>query len=420
MARPTKSRRKRGPSIADPARAIVAVLAGLLIAALLALQSISSVTTRRAPDLAVSLMPLNGLAKEQLAARQFTGGVTKADEVVPSAKAATPSASGAFAGEALTPKAIAILALASADPAQRDRILAAATSLNRRDLLLQGLVLEEQVKARDYAGSLATLDRLMRVHPEQKPALFPLLQRALSEDDAIPAFAEILDGSSDWHDDFLEFAVRDPASLAGLASLRESGDVGSEEFERRLIQGLADNGQVDRAYSLFQLASGKSAARGTAGPIDWQADYAPFDWRFADEGGFRAQQGRFEEQAEIYVRGGKGGLIADRLIRAPAGRFAIRATHRIQPVDQVRDVRLQLRCAGSETPFFDERFGRGENLFEVGSAPAGCEFMSVGIQARAWSGRSALRGTIDRLEIVTLAARPEPAAAETEEASGDE
>jgi hypothetical protein len=102
---------------------------------------------------------------------------------------------------------------------------------------------------------------------------------------------------------------------------------------------------------------------------------------------------------EISVRPGKGGVIAERFIRAPAGRTKIRITHSIAPAEQLRDVRLQANCAGSGTPFFDERFMPGEAVFELPEAPPECEFISLVINARAWSGRSSLSGIIDSFTI---------------------
>lgn len=403
MAR-TRRRRSQQFRIEHPGRLAVTTLTGIGLSGILLLQALSSYSvTSPSPELAAKLILPNGLAAERAATKRFTAGVKGADDVTPSAQQAAAGALAAFRSEALTPKAHAILALAETDPAERAKILAAATWINRRDLLLQGMVLEQQVGSGDFEGSLTTLDRLLKVHPQQQTALFPVLMRALEQPAALPAFARILDGTAPWHEAFLDFAVRDKDALPGLGQLRLERDVGSDEFDRKLVVGLAESGQLALAYRLFQTVTGKSALSGGAGQIDWNADFAPFDWKFADEGGFRAQLGRRGDQMEIYVRGGKGGLIAERLIRAPSGRFGIRLNHRISPVDQVRDVRLQLRCAGSSSAFYDERFDRGENLFEVGTAPGGCEFVSIGIQTRAWSGQSALRGTIDELQIVKLA-----------------
>lgn len=410
MAR-TRRRRRQPFSIDNPGRLVAAALVCAILAGVLALQALSSVSTRKAPGLAARLYVPNGLAAERAMSAEFTKGVKSADDVTPSAQAVASSARAAFRQEALTPKAHAILALAETDPVVRSKILAAATRINRRDLLLQGMVLEQQVGAGDFDGSLTTLDRLLKVHPQQQAALFPVLIQALNQDAALPVFARILDGSAPWHNEFLDFAVRNKSVLPGLGKLRLARKVGTDEFDRVLVLGLAENGRFSLAYDLFQAITGKTVQSGGAGPIDWNADFAPFDWKFADEGGFRAQLARTDGQMEIYVRGGKGGLIAERLIRAPAGRFAIKLNHRISPIDQVRDVRLQLRCAGSSSAFYDERFERGENLFEVGAAPANCGFLSIGIQTRAWSGQSALRGTIDRLEIVRLRDAVRPAVA---------
>lgn len=389
-------------TLANWPRFTTASVFALGLAFVLGAQALSSVSTRSAPGLAVSAFPLNGLAREQLAFETFTAGVSAEEDTFAAARSASGMALDAVRSDPLAPKAHAILALAAAEPASRQAILAAATRLNRRELSLQGLALQEHIAAEDYSGSIETLDQILRVHPEYSREFFPVLAQALGQEETIPLFAEMLDNSSPWHARFLNFAVGQREILPNLAVLRPQIEVESETFDRRLIAGLAGLGDVAGAEVLYQGLTGDQGGLVSQGVLDWSAAYPPFDWRLVDEAGFRAQQSPDGSQLELSVRPGKGGVIAARLLGAPSGPFEVTIDHRIAPADQMRDVRLQLSCVGVATPFYDERFSRGEGGFEVQAPPEDCAYMIIAINARAWSGRSVLSGTIEQIRIRTL------------------
>ncbi len=381
-------------------RLLAASAIGILLALMLGAQAASSVTTRTAPDFAVSLFPANGLAREQLAAKTFTAGITEPDDAPEAARQAADIALAAIRSDPLVPKAYAILALAQPEEAKRRAILDAASQINRRDLFLQGLVLQEHIAERNYPRTIETLDQILRVNPEYSREFFPVLVEALGEEETIPLFANMLDGSSPWHQRFLNFAVGQREILPNLAVLRQDVFVDDENFDRRLIAGLAGQGDIASAEALYRRVSGSDTGLGRYGLLDWKSAYPPFDWRFVDQTGFRAQQSADGKELELSVRPGKGGIIAARLLRTPEPPFEIRNANRISPADQLRDVRLQLLCANSQTPFYDERFSNGADGFRIESLPQDCEHMILAINARAWSGRSALSGTIQSIEIV--------------------
>lgn len=383
-------------------RLIIVSSLGFGLALGLGVQALSSVSTRTAAELAVSLFPANGFAQEQLAFERFTQGVSQPEDVQEAAVRASQMALDAVRSEPLTPKAHAILALAATTPSARQAVLAAAAQLNRRDISLQGLVLQENLAAENYPRTIDTLDQILRVHPEYSREFFPVLLTALVEEETRPLFADMLDNSSPWHAHFLNFAVGRREALPNLALLRPEIEVESETFDRQLIAGLASLGDVAGAEALYQNVAAIDAGLRSQGALDWRSDYPPFDWRLVDEPGFRAQQSQNGEELEISVRPGKGGVIAARLISAPEAPFTIRIGHRIAPADQLRDVRLQLICSGTTIPFFDERFSRQDDGFRVESLPAGCEYVVIAINARAWSGRSALSGSIEKIKIAGI------------------
>jgi len=381
-------------------RLIAATALGLLLACLLAAQALSSVSLRKAPELSVRLFPANGAAREQHAFSIFVSGVSAPGDEPEAARSAAAEALEAVKREPLAPKAYAILALASPDGASRRAILDGAHKLNRRDPTLQGLVLQERLADQDYPGTIETLDQLLRVNPELSRDFFPVLASALAEEETLPLFAQMLDGSASWHEGFLAHAVRQRAILQNLAQLRAEIAIADENFDRQLIAGLAAVGNIDSARQLVQRVSGSAKAADTKGSIDWRSTYPPFEWQLSDEAGFRAQASNDMKRLELAVRPGKGGVIAARLLKAPVGPFAVRVKHRIAPADQLRDVRLQLICADDAQTFLDERLSRQGDAFEISAVPSGCSNVLLAINARAWSGRSALSGTIDQIEIV--------------------
>ena len=377
-------------------RLICAVVVSLTLATLLLLQSFSSVLMRKNPALAVQLMPINGLAQEQLATRQFMGGVKEAADIVPSARNAAATAQSAFFNDPLSPKAHAVMALAEGDPAKKQRILEAATRLNRRDLLLQGLVLEGQVERKDYPGTLETLDVIMRVHPEQKANFFPILTQALADGDALPALTSILERGAEWQEEFLKYAASKPDALANLAKLRLLQEEVDPAIDERLIRGLVAAGSVNQAYQIYQKAAG-----GSQEATQWHDAFPPFDWRLENQAAFRAQPAPNSNSLELFVRSGKGGVVAEKLIKNPSSRFTVTVAHSIQPAAQIKDVRLRFGCAPSEEPFYEREFRIRTDKFTVPAVPSACEFIKITIYARSWSGSSSIRGSIDRLEIQT-------------------
>lgn len=383
-----------------------ASLVGLILALVLGAQALSSVSSKSSPELAVSLFPANGIAREGAAFNSFAAGISSPEDTVSAARATSGAALDVLRSEPLASRGYLILALAQPDGDAKRELVRAMARINRRDLAVQGLVLQQHLADKNYAETIDTLDQILRVHPNYSSEFFPVLAQALANNETIPEFARMLDGSSTWHAAFLYHALGQSELLQNLAALRQRIVLDDENFDRRLIAGLAGSGDIDGAEDIFSHATGAKGALASSGSLDWSSTYPPFEWRLWDQPGFRAQSSPDGKQLELSVRPGKGGLVAARLLRAPAAPFEIHIAHRIAPAEQVRDVRLQLTCASDTAPFYDERLSRGTNGFRIEALPAACDHFVLGINARAWSGRSALGGTIDGIEIVSPPNRP--------------
>lgn len=385
--------------VAKPIRLTAAIFLAFTVAGLVFLQSASGVLTRKQPAMSVQLFSLNGLAQAQLASRQFQAEIADQDDIAPSAKLAADAAKRAFALEPLTPKTHAILAIAEDDFVKQNSILDAALTINRRDLLLQGLILKAEIDQRDYRGSLATLDRILRVHPEQSATFFPLLVQVLERDAALPEIASLLDGNSNWHASFLGHAARQTSALPNLAKLRMQNKSADPEIDRHLINGLAAGGQTDLSFRIYNAAVSNRTAPYGAGRLDWITEFPPFDWQLQNEAGFRAQPSRNGNELEIFVRDGKGGIVAQRRLAAPSGDLSLSFSHSLQPENQIKDARLLISCPGDKEPFYDRSLSPGKNSFELGNLLDRCKFIDLALYVRVWTGSPKLQGNIGQLQL---------------------
>lgn len=408
----------------DWPKLVIAGLFAVTVAVLSAAQALSSASQRTAPALSLAVFPYNGLAKERTAynalaesvrAASGASGEALADAALDDggsslglgasaadlktfASAAAMTAREAIASEPLLPRALAILAISEQDPLRKQRIVERASQISRRDPVLQVLVLEQKGASGDYVGAVDTIDEILRVRPERQKELFPVLAKALEDKAAVPGFARLLARPLPWRDSFLSFAVNQAGALDHLATIRQRIGTATKDFDQKLVAQLAANGRMPAAERVYRHINKAGAPDGISGLIDWRADYPPFDWKLADQSGFRAQIGDQPDELEIDVAAGNGGVIASRLLRNPERPFTLNLALDVSPTEQVKDMKLVLACAGAPQAFFERPFAQGANTFAVGEVPK-CPYVSVAIEARSWTGTRALSGTLSPLRI---------------------
>jgi hypothetical protein len=289
------------------------------------------------------------------------------------------------------------LALSEKDSGKKRQIIALASQLNRRELSLQGLVLEQKATDGDYAATITTLDQILRVHPQRKAEFFPLLAEALAQPETTQLFADLLRNPLPWRDAFLTFAVSDPRTLDALTKLRGDIDPDNLAFDQKLIASLVARGSLPQAVSSYRRVNAPDRQERAA---PWQAAYPPLDWKLSDVAGLRAQPNKPMTELEFYIDPGNGGVLASKTIPAPASRFTIRMNSEIEPVAQSKDLKLQVSCQGEATPFFEEAFAPGSAVFQIDTKP-GCAYVELAIAGRSWTGSSGLSGKFGALEITS-------------------
>jgi hypothetical protein len=404
-----------------PFKLLAASSVSLPLAIICGAHGLSSASLRSSPEFAISVFPANGLAAERLAYGTFVDGVQEAlvgptqragpmsddqaelmkefeggtSDLQAFAASASQAARDALALEPLLPKAHALLALAQTDTNKRNQIVALASRLNRREISLQGLVLQQKVEGGDYAGSIETLDQILRVHPERQAEFFPLLVEALARTETIPAFSDLLRNDLPWRDAFLGFAVKDPRTLENLAQIRKGISPDNLAFDQRLIAGLVAQRDIREAAAIYGLAVASNQKMAT---VSWQSDYPPFDWKLSDTSGLRARANKKLDTLEFSIEPGNGGILASKLISAPPSPFKIGMRVTNEPSSQIKDLKLQISCWNEASPFFEQAFLSGSSVFEIAGNP-GCAYLQVAIAGRAWTGSNALAGNLGPLQL---------------------
>lgn len=413
------------PSV-NIARLFLAGMIGLPIAVLTAAHGLSSARVRSAPELSAAVFPFNGLAHEQIAYDAFAEdvkatafpqsdtpsgpndsgtGLTSGENIGPeqlqqSARTVAGAARRSLAREPLLPKSYALLALAESDPTRKRRIIELASVTNRRELALQGLVLQQMIDDASYSGTIETLDQILRVHPERRAEFFPLLATALKESATIPIFTSLFSEALPWRDAFLIFAVGNSDALSSLSAIRGNIALENPEFDKRLVAGLAGQGDLASAAALYGRITASQVA-GTGNPAyAWASDYPPFDWNLSDQADLRAQTDAKSGDLEISVMPGTGGILASRLYATPAPPFTVRVAGSFELQSQAQDVKLGLTCWGETGSFYEADFNSTKGVFKVNGAP-GCRYMNVTISARSWTGGKPLIGLIGPVRIAS-------------------
>lgn len=387
----------------------ICLIAGTaIVGSALSLQAVTNVLDNDQPALAASVFPLNGYALEYFVTGQFAAGNAKGVSISQTARSLEPLIRKVLAKEPLTPRALTILALAQEDEAKSTEIFLTAAQVSRRPLLLQNNLLVYYASRNDFAESIAILNNMLAVHPEKREMVFPALSQALTDTRAINPLATVLKDRPKWGEDFMKAAARNVDTVDNIARVRMKllnkipvdGDL-----DKSIIAGLMKAERIDSAAAFYHTITKFSQPESIGslrsfGKLDWSTRLPPFDWHLNSDPGKRAQIIENPERLEFFVKSGKAGIIAERLLIAPAAPFALRISHDIKAMSQLEDVRIQLKCGNSDQKFFDQPFTKSPSTYSLSQIPDKCKVMGISIAARAWSGKSNLEGEIRTVAII--------------------
>jgi hypothetical protein len=387
-------------------RSSLIAIGALLLLWLSAAISIAGATRELRPDFALRLWPGDGLALAALADRILLSRPTD-----PAAAAQARSlAEAALAREPTSVRAARILATLSRSPETMEARFAYARRLSRRDLLTNLWFIEAAVQHDDVPGALAQYDVALRTSSRAPQVLFPILNPALAQRHLQTPIASLLaTGSADWVPDFVDFAlaegsqignlgrviVRQPEILARLQPARQA----------RLIALLADQRQFDVGARLYRALSGTDAAGGGDLGLTIGGEWPPFDWLTASSGDHGVSQ--TADGLRAFSQNGSRASVTRRLVRLPAGDYALRSTSTLVSAEGTGGVVWSVACArGQSAPLailpIGDRPGSRQTRSASLRVPAGCDWQWLTLEVS-----SALDGP--RFEIDISSVRIDPA-----------
>lgn len=374
--------------------AVVAVAGAALIWLSLAI-TLSSLTARNRPAIALAWWPSSAVADASLAesligdTRPSAGKLARAQAL----------AERALRREPVNPVAARMLGVVAAfrrqdEPAQR--AFNYAEALSKRDLATQLILIEREVARNDIPGALNHYHRALTTSRRSAETLLPILVHASADPNIARPLAAMIARRPSWWLAFAERLVaegRSPRTLAFLLGALRL-DVNHEGERPLLISGmmrLVNIGGYGEAYGLYRRAvPGHGAAEALVrnGGFQSAEGLPPFDWSFTDGAeiaGFRQLRDAASGDYSLFVTTTSGltGEVARQLLLLPAGRYRLSFIAGQLPADALSRPQVRVLCANAtETPLAAARpdpaaRGRGVADFTVSSAQCTAQWLSI-------------------------------------------
>ncbi|UAB78989.1 hypothetical protein INR77_04645 [Erythrobacter sp. SCSIO 43205] len=343
---------------------------------------------------------------ERVAYAQLRENIQDPAETQGAAQSVRELALSSFRSEPLVPKSWAILALSADEGRERNAVLEPALKLNQREMSLQTAALSQAIEDESLSGAASAIDAILRVRPQRSQELFPLLLQAMAQPEAAGEFLQILDLTAPWQERFLLLAAGNAEARPTLALMHKRLGFDNVDFNRRLIGGLAGQGELTAAREIYQRVSAKEERVSTAGSaMSWTDTFPPFDWYLASSSDMRAEPSSSFNSVDVYVRSGHGGDVArktlDRRDLSNSGRVSVRSSRSLRAGNLV----LNLTCPGTQAPVLSQDLEEGLNQLAIEPQLIDCSDPTIVFRARAFRGEPDLRLTLSDFSIATSRSR---------------
>ena len=152
--------------------------------------------------------------------------------------AVSRAAQRALRGDPLEAEALSLLALAAeadGDKGRAESLMQLAGARSRRDTRVQAWLLDRKLDAKEYAGALTHADAILRVRPDARDALLPVLTAFADDPEGRGLLSSLLKRSPPWRSWFLAHLPGEsqrPTALYDLYAALETGQapLTAEEF----------------------------------------------------------------------------------------------------------------------------------------------------------------------------------------------
>lgn len=336
----------------------------------------------------------------------------------PEASPADRQFADSLAQQALRQDATAVSAVATlgidaqirGDTAIARKAFAYSEMLSRRDLRTRLWAIEDAVGRGDIPGALRNYDIALRTSRIAPDLLFPVLVRAISDDDIRAALVRTLARRPAWGEQFVAYISGNGPDARAVARLFEALQqrrvVQSDGAAAALIARLLAEGHVAEAWRYYSSTTPGVDRRIARDPnfLTDRTTPSPFDWTPINDSGIAAtiQRGERGGIFDFSVPPSLGGRLLEQAQWLPSGSYVIegRTTGIEQP-----DAALPywtLRCDdGRElgrvvVPSSTRNSGRFAGRFEV---PANCPVQKLTLMARPTEQMTGTAGQIDTVRL---------------------
>lgn len=383
-------------------------LVSLAAALTSAVVAMGAITSDKVPDLAINLYPTNGFAAEKLASGSAREAIAENGGEFPDIvdSDTIKLAQQAFISEPVTPDAISILALGSTSQIRR-KLMGEAQALSRRQALVVAWLIADSGKRKDISALLGHYDTMLRTNRRAASVILPLMSQALTNEDALAPFAQLLETKPPWSRRFWGAAISNKESIGNAARLREllhKPDDDDEEVyqDARMVRGLVLTERFGKAKSMYHLLSGEKPKVGTLvnnGFFDREPRFPPLDWQLYSTGEYGAvvSDGKLKLSA---IRNASG-LFARQLVELPQ-RIVTLDIKTGSPIPDDAELIFSLECAQTlENSPRSIRLPQKEEItnLQIDNSGSGCTYYWLGINGRASENGNGFDVSVDSVSI---------------------
>lgn len=278
-----------------PFARVAAVVGALVLAWQIAILAVADYYALSQPETALAWKPGHTEALVQLLEREAPKATDLSQK-----EALAEVASYVLIGNPLNSTPFRMVALAAEESGDADRarlLMKTAAHRTRRDTLTQMWLADENLFAGDYAGAMENIDAILRVWPDMRETLLPVMSELALERESGDALIAALEENPPWRAGFLtQMPVQheDPSELQTFYAALIAGPAPPTTEElRAFLQALVNSGDAKLAQAVWQRTLPDDAQSQPNdiqnGGFERPVSGLPFDWNLGHVRGASAE-----------------------------------------------------------------------------------------------------------------------------------
>ncbi|GMN14945.1 hypothetical protein [Altererythrobacter sp. MTPC7] len=261
-------------------------------------------------------------------------------------------------------------------------IVAKTIVLNRRTLVLQAMQLQAQAKTRDIQGALATIERMVIIHPDVSDQFVPVLANSLAQTDDVAQLAQIMDGHPEWMSALIRYSAANLDPLHVVQVRKSFLDEPNENLvnaDRDAVALLAARGFLPSAWAVYQMSK-HFESRSKNELLASDGKVLPFGWNIPNSSQVRA---RLSPQRDVLMRAdlrlAASGPLATQVFSVKEGLFKILIDAEIPDGFQME---AKIRCADDKSKGGWLKIEHNA-VVDISGSLSGCRFAALRLHLRS-------------------------------------